>query len=468
MNTSDELNKTKSNIIQSLVITSDPQYPWTPKMDNNDNSESEAITKIVSENLIREQYNSINSYDRGIVLINGDITAYGHSWQRDKMKSLLDILNRRHFYGLGNHDIENNLNDCWQNGCVTGSLAYYVGHVKRIPATFLDEMDIEAHHRGHKGSFAYSINYGEIYSIQLNNYPTMELDINPAFKDPYKMYSTLDWLEKVLQKASALGKIIIVNVHMPDDWKGGPSERFKKLLKDYDVKAAFCGHYHKNLGLYDNNFRDYFGDVPVFLSGSASQRSYLIVEQTARELLVYSVRNNDWKAKKLEKRIELKQDSRETLRIVPAINTNTALEVKVSNGNNVVLGEIKDTPYQKWILEYDNSKKAYQIICPWNNKLILAWNAYNGSKNVFATLNTHNEEHYWIPEDVGDNYYIIKNKKNTNLVLDVDGANPNIGTNIKVNERHPVNSEHRKAQKFKLVKNKLSSDFKKDQVELSL
>ncbi|ARF68077.1 hypothetical protein B7C51_09910 [Paenibacillus larvae subsp. pulvifaciens] len=55
----------------TLVITSDPQYPWTEKTDS-------------SEELIREQYQNINSYSASgavdlppNIIMNGNITAYG-------------------------------------------------------------------------------------------------------------------------------------------------------------------------------------------------------------------------------------------------------------------------------------------------------------------------------------------------------------------------------------------------------
>lgn len=40
MNTSNELNNKNSNITR-LIITSDPQYSWTPKMDAETSNESE-------------------------------------------------------------------------------------------------------------------------------------------------------------------------------------------------------------------------------------------------------------------------------------------------------------------------------------------------------------------------------------------------------------------------------------------
>lgn len=66
----------------SLVFTSDPQYPWTDKTDNG-NFEDENTKKNISEQLIKEQYDDVNSYNNSTnnnfnIIINGDITAFGH------------------------------------------------------------------------------------------------------------------------------------------------------------------------------------------------------------------------------------------------------------------------------------------------------------------------------------------------------------------------------------------------------
>nr|WP_240464256.1 RICIN domain-containing protein [Paenibacillus apiarius] len=74
-----------------------------------------------------------------------------------------------------------------------------------------------------------------------------------------------------------------------------------------------------------------------------------------------------------------------------------------------------------------------------------------GSRNVFATPNQGKDEHYWLLEDTGDGYYILKNKKYPYFVLDVDKADTDNGTNIKVNEQHDFSSPYIKAQKFKLI-----------------
>ncbi|MGH0590521.1 RICIN domain-containing protein [Bacillus mycoides] len=76
--------------------------------------------------------------------------------------------------------------------------------------------------------------------------------------------------------------------------------------------------------------------------------------------------------------------------------------------------------------------------------MVLVWIDVDSSRKVMAHVNQGKEEHYWILEDLGDGYYIIKNKKNPNLVLNVEGGNTTLGTNINVHEKNGD-----KAQKFK-------------------
>ncbi|MGH0590519.1 metallophosphoesterase [Bacillus mycoides] len=188
----------KNNIIQSLVITSDPQYPWTPRMDNNDNGESEAETKRISENLIREQYQNINSYTNSVsnasIIINGDITSYGHSWQWIKMTDeLLPILNRPFYFGLGNHDIENNQGDCFQDSCFSKSMVNLRAHINNMGLSSF-QVDIDKYHKN--GSFGYAVDFGDVYSLQLNNYPTMKYF---SLHSGFELKENMNWIEQNLK-----------------------------------------------------------------------------------------------------------------------------------------------------------------------------------------------------------------------------------------------------------------------------
>lgn len=276
------------------------------KSDNNEPESEDAKIKE-SAILIKAQYENINLYNNSVqssrVLINGDITAYGHKWQAEKMLISLASLNRDTFWGLGNHDIENNQNDCINDSCFTLMMNIMTAHIKMLSKKPDIQVSSDMFDNGIKirGSLAYSINFGKIFSLQLQNYPTMTY-YNKIHGEVYDLIENLDWIENQLQNATNKGRFIIVNVHKPDHWKNGPNERFKKMLEHYKVKVIFSGHYHKHIGRYDTN---YFGNIPVFLSGSASQETYLIAELVDNEFNIYSVRNNDYKNKKLEQTINV-------------------------------------------------------------------------------------------------------------------------------------------------------------------
>ncbi|SEM98900.1 Calcineurin-like phosphoesterase [Pseudomonas sp. ok272] len=290
-----------------LVFVSDPQYPWTDLIDDGLPDPDENAR---AKRQIERQYSDIANFrarQGGAlsvpVMINGDITAFGHSAERSYMKSVFESkLEGVYDYGLGNHDYANNVDDCFLNNCAIGSVIdlkeRYWGNV----ATF----DLAARASGlrtiYYGSLAYSKSFGDVHMIQLNNEPTYAVSFsggNPFGGSIFEITSALDWLEQDLRKARAQGRIIIVNMHKAYDWQGGAEQiaRFQQLIERYRVTAVFGGHDHWGVGSYfDWNSREYFGDVPVFLSGSASQQSYLIASfsEDRQQLSISVVRDSDW------------------------------------------------------------------------------------------------------------------------------------------------------------------------------
>ncbi|MFV1457545.1 hypothetical protein VJ282_33675, partial [Bacillus mycoides] len=69
-----------------------------------------------------------------------------------------------------------------------------------------------------------------------------------------------------------------------------------------------------------------------------------------------------------------------------------------------------------------SSKQAYKINPLYRNHLALVWNVPSSDRNVFVTPSTdlpsQLDEHYWIVEPF-QNGYVFKNKRDSNLVLDV-------------------------------------------------
>lgn len=288
-----------------MVFASDPQYPWTDKTDRRQ-PESDAEFEERSKWLVEKQFESIADFRKSHggqanvpLMINGDMTAYGHPWQRNYINASL----QKHFgadflYGLGNHDYENNVNDCFGNRCAVSSVVdYYYHHVDKV-----DEFDMKRTGGGfdtvYAGSLAYSKTIGEVHMVQLNNEPTYTLDTINAADVRIKVSQSLDWLEKDLQLARVQGRAIIINMHKSSYWQGDWKlrERFADIVKKYEVTAIFAGHFHDQGGSVYG-----MGGVPVFLSGSASQETYLIASfsEDRKQLHVNLVENNQWQKREL-------------------------------------------------------------------------------------------------------------------------------------------------------------------------
>lgn len=302
-----------------MVFASDPQYPWTDQSHSGGNETAE-VRDLRSAAFIEAQYNSIQEFrnqhggSKAVpVMINGDITAFGHEAQRTYMKgTLAKILNDEYDYGLGNHDYANNVDDCLLNNCAAGSVDDFIDRYWGK----VDNMDLGAKDasfgRTYYGSLSYSRTMGDVHWVQLHNEPTYEVNFTAGSallfnKRDYEITHSLDWLEKDLKAARDKGKIIILNMHKPARWDakewGGDSglvDRFREMIARYGVVAVFAGHLHEYLGKFTYT-SETFGRVPVFLSSSADKGGYLIVTMSEDKawLFVNIVENNDWSARRI-------------------------------------------------------------------------------------------------------------------------------------------------------------------------
>jgi cytolysin (calcineurin-like family phosphatase) len=295
-----------------MVFASDTQYPWTDKTDSGD-FESASEFEVRSKWLVETQLASIadfrnqhGSQAQVPLMINGDITAFGHGWQRSFMQVMLD----KHFkgdylYGLGNHDYENNVDDCFTNSCAAGSIVEFKEHHEGK----VDNFDLEVTggflSRTYSGSLAYSKTIGEVHMVQLNNEPTYTARIShPLNPTTFEINDALDWLEKDLRLARVGGYAIIINMHKPFNHKGNQAQkkRFHDMVNKYQVTAIFAGHLHRDGG--DGYWE---GSVPMYLSGSTSQQTYLITSFTEdrKQLEIYLVKNNQWRNRTLIDTVEV-------------------------------------------------------------------------------------------------------------------------------------------------------------------
>ncbi len=289
-----------------MVFTSDTQYPWTDKTDIREpesDSEFTARSKWLIETQlasIAEFRNQHGSQAQVPLMINGDITAFGHGWQRSFMK---DSLNRHfkgeYLYGLGNHDYENNVDDCFTNNCAAGSIVEFKEHHEGKVDNFDLKITDGFLSRTYAGSLAYSKNIGEVHMVQLNNEPTYTTRIaHPLNPTTFEINDALDWLETDLRLARASGYAIIINMHKPLRHQGSPEQkkRFHDMVNKYQVTAIFAGHLHTEGG---SSYWE--GSVPMYLSGSTSQQTYLTANFTEdrKHLQIYLVKNNQWRERTL-------------------------------------------------------------------------------------------------------------------------------------------------------------------------
>ncbi|WP_165004153.1 MULTISPECIES: metallophosphoesterase [unclassified Enterococcus] len=293
----------------SFVITSDPQYPWTDKTDAGE-SEPGNVKKRRSKELIRQQYESINDYHEAVknnqlMIINGDMTAYGHLSEWFVIERKLKRLKMPYAYGLGNHDIENNWYDTFRNNAWRRSFAKALHHIDEVPNLLAKDVQVTKHfpwRRTYTGSLSYSFQLGDFRVIQAQNHPMMNYTSHGRLT--YSLIDGIDWILQQLEEAKQKNEPVLLNVHKPlSIWWGDGEKRamFSDKLEEYHeegiLKAVFHGHYHTDLG--ESEDWELFDQLPVYYSGSASQRSYLINEVREGQLSIYKVQENDWRNKEL-------------------------------------------------------------------------------------------------------------------------------------------------------------------------
>src|SRR5262249_29147974 len=111
-----------------MIFASDTQYPWT----DDDVKRTPEQMNVESERLNRNHIKSMQAIAAEVgkeklkgVIINGDLTAFGHGYQLAKYKEMYDQgLGLKIYPGLGNHDYANNVNRCHENNCATRMVTY--------------------------------------------------------------------------------------------------------------------------------------------------------------------------------------------------------------------------------------------------------------------------------------------------------------------------------------------------------
>lgn len=316
--------------IEYYAITSDPQYARTP---NGVDQEEQAKPAIYNQYQVLNSLKSTYGDAFKGTIVNGDITDFGHDWQWSEMKKALGTLNHDYWYGLGNHDYENNVNDCFTNNCAVRSIRELTNNLKSrkninaIDYNVISGYSFPSLSTNYIGSFSYSFDMSGIRFIQLNNYAEYTkkfsgFSMKDARKYTVKVTPSVDWLEQQLADARKQGKAVILLSHIKN--MGAAGSRLQQMTaknSDYDITAIFNGHTH------EMSVGDYYAN-----SGATFKETFLLVEvnNLKRELSIYEVSDNDLKTKKLKATIPLK------LSVVDKTIKENAFRVTLKNGGGYI------------------------------------------------------------------------------------------------------------------------------------
>jgi hypothetical protein len=292
--------------IEYYAITSDPQYARTPYgVDQKEQAKPAIYDQYTLLNSLKTTYGDAF---KGTI-INGDITDFGHDWQWQEMKKAFSTLNHDYWYGLGNHDYENNVYECFSNNCAVRSVRELTNHlktrknIKAIDYRVISGYQFPAITTDYIGSFSYSFDMSGIRFIQLNNYAEYTKNFGgfsmaDARRYNVKVTSSVDWLEQQLADARKQGKAIVLLSHIKN--MGADNSRLQKMTaqnSEYDVTAIFNGHTHEmSVGNYYAN------------SGATFKKTMLLVEvnNIKKEMSIFEIADNNLKTKRLGAKIPLK------------------------------------------------------------------------------------------------------------------------------------------------------------------
>jgi hypothetical protein len=136
----------------------------------------------------------------------------------------------------------------------------FAGYTRNMPSSNIESYDA--------GSLAYSWNHGPYHFVQLHNGPTYEV---PALG----IRKSLTWLKEDLARAQARGQSVVINAHDPDTLRNA---EFLSAIDGVPVLAMFAGHLHAVAGLYSSVRTPAGRNIPIFLSGSADEQTFLRVD----------------------------------------------------------------------------------------------------------------------------------------------------------------------------------------------
>lgn len=299
----------------TMAVVGDTQFDWGCGSENtisSDYCKDEANRKkskseqgTETNNYVIDRVTEVSKHSSNFqgLVINGDLTYFGNMDKKlDKFKKAYMNKEFSTWPGLGNHDYQNNINDCGRkdlpnwNYCGADMMQFLAGLLKdKKNADKFTSYDVTRYEknpwqaqgqRNVSGSLAYSWDIGDFHFVQLNNYPTYTKNFQRGYKSgisSWQMRATSPdtWIASDFQKAVNDNKKIILNWHDFYDIYGTQDTTntdYTTLitwLKPYvkNIKAIFVGHNHDRIGMDGSLTFPATADrpeisVPVISSGS--------------------------------------------------------------------------------------------------------------------------------------------------------------------------------------------------------
>ncbi|MBI6548518.1 aegerolysin family protein [Xenorhabdus lircayensis] len=287
-----------------VIVMSDPQ-PW--RLETGDPNSS--ANKNPWENRNRSVVKSINDLHlKGLVdfgIINGDMTEFGRQSTRNSFYNIYNELLFPFYFGLGNHDYQNNVNDCTEgfdfskNACARWSVDNMDSEINnRYQKELLLNFSSNYNNNKRSGSLAYSWDFGKIHYVQLQNYPTYWVTLDHYAASTIYIKTSMEWLKNDLAKAHSRGKVSILNFHdgtqhFIQNSTDQQKKEFKNLIDQYNVMAVFIGHTHQVKKSNENGGDPIFSDAKIYNSGALFQGDFLLmnVKNKCINISVYNGRD---------------------------------------------------------------------------------------------------------------------------------------------------------------------------------
>ena len=285
-----------SSATTTLAIGSDPQLYCT-KNCSQEITEAAAAQKVKNSLALMVANSDVNA-----IFINGDLTEYGHPREWSAFFDTLSHIRGKTavYWGLGNHDYINNNHDTYQNRGYVHSMVNMWNHLTNLTSSVYDARVTTNRDWVIHGSLGYAVDLGDVYYIQLNDqqvdagywdsknqdYDTYDYNDTTGLCCSFygsNLSSAKTFLQQQLEFAAQHDKVVVIGKHRPT-----LSPDMAELIKSYNVKLLFAGHYHNIETNFDKG-------LTFYNSGSMAKGSYLklTVNKTQRTAHIVSNKTND-------------------------------------------------------------------------------------------------------------------------------------------------------------------------------